>query len=170
MKRYGFWLKISLKFIHMGPIDNIPACVQIMAWRRPGDKPLSRPVLINLLTHICVTRPQCVKLLCTLKYTWCFFAFKNVTTSHLTNINHIYAHMKFRVFASGKNHFLLTTKMNVCQDIKVNGIQLSQSHLTLNNATVISDIGFLNVAAKYQRNPLMIMYHWFRSCLQSTGN
>ena len=33
--------KISLKFVSKGPIDNIPALVQIMAWRRPGDKPLS---------------------------------------------------------------------------------------------------------------------------------
>ena len=31
-----------------------------MAWRRPGDKPLSEPILVSLLTHICVTRPQCV--------------------------------------------------------------------------------------------------------------
>ena len=36
---------------------NIPVLVQIMAWRRPGDKPLSEPVVVNLLTHICVTRP-----------------------------------------------------------------------------------------------------------------
>ena len=39
-------------------INNIPALVQIMAWRRPGDKPLSEPMMVNLLTHICVTRPQ----------------------------------------------------------------------------------------------------------------
>ena len=31
-----------------------------MAWRRPGDKPLSEPMLVSLLTHICVTRPQWV--------------------------------------------------------------------------------------------------------------
>ena len=40
---------------------NIPALVQIMAWRRPGDKPLSEPMMVSLLTHICVTRPQWVK-------------------------------------------------------------------------------------------------------------
>ena len=34
-------LDISLKFIPKGPINNIPALVQIMAWHRPGDKPLS---------------------------------------------------------------------------------------------------------------------------------
>ena len=51
-------INISLKFIPKGPINNIPALVQIMAGRRPGDKPLSETVLVSLLTHICVTRPQ----------------------------------------------------------------------------------------------------------------
>ena len=55
-------IKISLKFVPKGPIINIPALVQIMAWRWPGDKPLSEPMLVSLLTHICVTRPQWVKL------------------------------------------------------------------------------------------------------------
>ena len=53
-------IKISLKFVHKGPINNIPALVQIMAWRRPGDKPLSGPMMERLPTHICVTRPQWV--------------------------------------------------------------------------------------------------------------
>ena len=51
-------IKISLKFVPKGPINNIQALVQIMAWRRPGDKPLSEPMMVSLLTHICVTRPQ----------------------------------------------------------------------------------------------------------------
>ena len=34
-------IKISPKFVPKGPINNIPALVQIMAWHRPGDKPLS---------------------------------------------------------------------------------------------------------------------------------
>ena len=54
-------MKISLKFVPNGSINDIPALVQIMAWRRPGDKPLSEPIMIILLTHICVTRPQWVK-------------------------------------------------------------------------------------------------------------
>ena len=53
-------IKISLKFVPNDPINNIPALVQIMAWRRPGDKPLSEPMMVNLQTHICVTRPQWV--------------------------------------------------------------------------------------------------------------
>ena len=48
-------INISLKFLPKGPIDHIPALVQIMAWRRPGDKPLSEPMMISLPTHICVT-------------------------------------------------------------------------------------------------------------------
>ena len=32
-----------------------------IAWRRPGDKPLSEPMMVSLLTHICATRPQWVK-------------------------------------------------------------------------------------------------------------
>ena len=31
-----------------------------MVWRRPGDKPLPEPMMVRLLTHICVTRPQWV--------------------------------------------------------------------------------------------------------------
>ena len=51
-------IKISLTFVPKGPINNIAALVQIMAWRRPGDKPLSEPMMVVLSTHICVTRPQ----------------------------------------------------------------------------------------------------------------
>ena len=56
-------IKISLKFVPKGPIDNIPSLVQIMAWRRSGDKPLSEPMMVSLPTHICVTRTQWVNLL-----------------------------------------------------------------------------------------------------------
>ena len=52
------YFKISLKFVPKGPINNTPALVQIMAWRRSGDKPLSEPMIVSLLTHLCVTRPQ----------------------------------------------------------------------------------------------------------------
>ena len=53
-------IKISLKFVPMGPINNNPVLVPIMAWRRLGDKPLSEPMMVGLTTHICVTRPQWV--------------------------------------------------------------------------------------------------------------
>ena len=54
-------ITISLKFVPNGPINNIPSLVQIMAWSRSGDKPLSEPMMVSLPTHICVTRPQWVK-------------------------------------------------------------------------------------------------------------
>ena len=54
-------INISLKFVLEGPISNIPIMVQIMAWRRSGDKPLSEPMLVNLLRQICGPRPQWVK-------------------------------------------------------------------------------------------------------------
>ena len=56
-------IEISLKFVPKGSINNSPALFQIMAWRRPGDKPLSEPIMVSSLTHICVTRPQWVNAL-----------------------------------------------------------------------------------------------------------
>ena len=53
-------IKIALNFIPKIPINNIPALFQIMAWRCQGDKSLSEPMMVSLLTHICVTRPQWV--------------------------------------------------------------------------------------------------------------
>ena len=60
----SYWLGTSLEsaliWCHKGPINNIPALVQIMAWCRSGNKPLSEPMLIILLAHICITRLQWV--------------------------------------------------------------------------------------------------------------
>ena len=38
-------IKISLKFVPKGPINNIPALAEIIAWRRTSDKPLSEPMM-----------------------------------------------------------------------------------------------------------------------------
>ena len=58
---YVFKLRFQwVLFVPKGPIDNIPTLVQMMAWRRPGDKSLSEPMMDNLRTHICVTRSQWV--------------------------------------------------------------------------------------------------------------
>ena len=65
--------KISLKFVPMVPINNIPALVQILAWRRSGDKPLSEPMMVSLLMHIWVTRSQWVKLIS------CFYIIRPVS-------------------------------------------------------------------------------------------
>ena len=56
-------IEISLKFVPKDSINNILALVQIMASRRPGDKPLSEPMMVCLPMHTCVTRPQWVNFL-----------------------------------------------------------------------------------------------------------
>ena len=55
-------ISLKISFVAKVWIKNIPALVQIMAWRWPGDNPLSEPVMVRLLMHICVIRPQWVKL------------------------------------------------------------------------------------------------------------
>ena len=44
-EKFYILIKIPLKFVPKCPIDNNPALVQIMAWCRKGDKPLSAPML-----------------------------------------------------------------------------------------------------------------------------
>ena len=39
----------SLNFVPGGPIDKNTAVVQIMAWRRTGDKPLSEPMMTQFI-------------------------------------------------------------------------------------------------------------------------
>ena len=53
-------LLILWKCVPKGPINNIPALVQIMAWRRPCNQPFTEPMVASLLTNICITRPQSV--------------------------------------------------------------------------------------------------------------
>ena len=50
--KYIFWnendrisIQISLEFVPRSPIDNKAKVVQIMAWHRTGDKPLTEPML-----------------------------------------------------------------------------------------------------------------------------
>ena len=40
-------IQISLKFVPRNPIDNKAALVQVMAWRRTGDKPLPEPMMAH---------------------------------------------------------------------------------------------------------------------------
>ena len=59
IRMYGFRLKFHWNLILVGTINIIPA--QAMLWRRPGDTPLSELMMVRLLTHICIARPQWVK-------------------------------------------------------------------------------------------------------------
>ena len=40
-------IKIPFKSVPEGPINNIPALIQIMAWCRPSNKPLSESVMLS---------------------------------------------------------------------------------------------------------------------------
>ena len=51
-------------------LTNIPALVQIMAWRRSRDKPPPEPMMVNSLAHICDTRLQWVKCIHSLGSVW----------------------------------------------------------------------------------------------------
>ena len=47
-------IKISLNFVPKGPIDNKSSLVQVMAWRRIGDKPLHEPMMTKFNdTYMC---------------------------------------------------------------------------------------------------------------------
>ena len=45
-------LRISLKFVPKGPINNIAALVQIMAWPLVGAKLLSEPMMVRIPMHV----------------------------------------------------------------------------------------------------------------------
>ena len=82
-------IKISLKCIPDVWIINIPSLVQIMAWRRSGDKPLSEPVMVRLMTNICATLPQWVN---SVNAKLSYSIFMRSTTLHLfTQLNLVVA-------------------------------------------------------------------------------
>ena len=58
-KMLEFRLKFHWSFTE-SPLNNIPALIQIKTWHRPGDRPLSEPMMVILRTKICVTRLQWV--------------------------------------------------------------------------------------------------------------
>ena len=69
-------IQISQIFFPMSPIDNKPALVQIMAWRRIGDKPLPETMMAQftdaymrhygrwVLTHSGLIKHNCTRELC----------------------------------------------------------------------------------------------------------
>ena len=79
-------IKIPLKFIAGGLINNISALFQIMAWRRSGEKPLSKTMMLILLTHIyiCVTWSQWVKSALFVGWICTVCARRNLMVSDLT--------------------------------------------------------------------------------------
>ena len=134
-------IKISLKFVPKGPVNNNPASVQIMAWHRSGNKPLSEPMMVSLLTHICITRPQWVKVSvdCPIlswwfQMNWCLIGTRPSTTTiqmwlHYQINQDFFPQIRitvqplnklcFRVFKSLTIHFSLGTIKNAYELLNV---------------------------------------------------
>ena len=51
-ENFWIWNKISLKYVPLGLIDNMAALVQVMAWRQPGDMPLSEAMFVYWCIHV----------------------------------------------------------------------------------------------------------------------
>ena len=59
ISKYCIFIPISLKFVPKELIDNKSALVQVMAWRRTGDRAVSESIVAYFTdAYICVTRPQ----------------------------------------------------------------------------------------------------------------
>ena len=101
-------LKISLKFVPKVRFDNIPALVQIMVWRRPGDKPLSEPMMVSLLTHLCVTRHRWVE--------HTLYWISSIFIWYTRSVLHILAQYQFA------GHTELTTGPFVCPYVSITSI------------------------------------------------
>ena len=97
-------IKISSKLVPKGPINNNPALVQIMAWRWSGDRPLSEPMIVSLLTHICVTQPQWVN---------CFQPSNVFPYSVMLGRHHFKAQMICTPW--GVNHLLWVESLNLVE-------------------------------------------------------
>ena len=81
----------------------------MMAWPRPGDKSLSEPMVVSLLTHICITRPQWVNNQWLTLHTPDFIMMiKNVSTDNMylpyvgPIIMHAYHHAEINQTVSGR--------------------------------------------------------------------
>ena len=75
----NLWISnnISLRIVPMGPINHIPARVQIMVWHRPG-----------------VWRPQWFKMFWHLS----FYTASNIKCDHWTDLIHIYIHTYISIY------------------------------------------------------------------------
>ena len=49
----SIFIRFSLKFLPKATVDNMPALVQVITWRRTGDKPLPEPMLTQF-TDACM--------------------------------------------------------------------------------------------------------------------
>ena len=134
-------IKSSLKFVPKGPINNIPALVQIKSWRRPGDKPLCELTVVSLPTHICVARPQWVKF-----KSHEISIFHNIRTiDHYQNHNNNKAQTLSCTVCSPKWHWTYGNLPNTCTEFVLE-ITLHSSTLKRSNKilTLNGDNNFIS--------------------------
>ena len=96
-------------------VQLTPAFVQIMSRHRPGYKPFSEPMMVRLLTHICITRPQWVKILTTRAFyiLSCFGSDNKITVTTWEFINKNYIHTCCKWFSLQALHNLFDTPLPV---------------------------------------------------------
>ena len=149
-------MNISLKFVPKGHISDIPALIQIMAWRRPGDKPLSEPKLFNL-TDACIYASLGLNELKNLMYVYCSYLitfatifcfscficsmfYRNVHDMAIDTIYGIVLVIVCHLFNSTKplphpilvSHHLASLRRNFCETImKIGTISVHKSNLKI---------------------------------------
>ena len=72
-EKVGILIRISLKFVPKGPIDNRSVLVQVMAWRRLGHYRISHyrnQCWLSLVTYICGTRWGWDGDVCVVRWGW----------------------------------------------------------------------------------------------------
>ena len=90
-------------------MNNIPQLVQIMVYYRPGDKPLSEPMIVRLPTNTCVTWLQWVKCELVSGNIWVWINGKDHNSKMFHHIT-IYD-LRLRWFDKNENDHLLEFKL-----------------------------------------------------------
>ena len=111
----GILIEISLKFVPRGPINNIPALVQIMAWHKPGGKPLSKLIMVTLPMQVyaSLSLNELVSTGTSWTYSMKFsLMFKNfhsrkyIWKCHLQNVSHFFRPLCVTFFNVAHKNFL----------------------------------------------------------------
>ena len=113
-----------------------------MAWRRPGGKPLSEPMMVSLLTHKCVIRPQWANTyICTNELR--IFQCTNKLATRYTHWNH----QSHTSMAQCK-----TAVSPVCEQWRYYSLALSHCHIRFPSWILIPPSDFKSSAADHCRH------------------
>ena len=83
-----------------------------MAWCRPGIKPLSEPIMVNLLTHICITRPQWVKW----EFWWTFLQLTRLPTiNDVQNLLYGSFSSMWQRFQNNSQAYIFAVDFDICR-------------------------------------------------------